>query len=94
MLIGCVVCLFVSLCVCMSVILHTRGRNSCYLAKAKYVDRLRCVSVCLIVWLDVCQSLTGHNFKLIFTKLHHMVEFVISKKPIVFEEDLHFSSMN
>ena len=40
-----------------------------------------CYSVCL----SVCLSPTGHNFKLIFTKLHHMVEFVIRKKPIVFD---------
>ena len=40
-----------------------------------------CYSVCLFV----CLSPTGHNFKPIFTKLHHMVEFVIWKKQIVFE---------
>ena len=39
----------------------------------------------LLFCLSVCQSPTGHNFKPIFTKLHHMVEFVIRKKPIVFE---------
>uniref|UniRef100_A0A8C4PWJ8 Uncharacterized protein n=1 Tax=Eptatretus burgeri TaxID=7764 RepID=A0A8C4PWJ8_EPTBU len=27
----------------------------------------------------------GHDFKLIFTKLHDMVELVIGKKPLVFE---------
>ena len=44
-----------------------------------------CYSACLSVCLSICLSPTGHNFKLIFTKLHHMVEFVIRKKPIVFE---------
>ena len=34
---------------------------------------------------SVCLSPSGHNFQPIFTKLHHMVEFVIRKKPIVFE---------
>ena len=38
---------------------------------------------CLFVCVFVCQSPTGYNFKPIFTKLHHMVEFEISKKPIV-----------
>ena len=41
--------------------------------------------VILSVCLSVCLSPTGHNFKPIFTKLQHMVEFVIRKKPIVFE---------
>ena len=40
---------------------------------------------CLSVCLSLCPSVTGHNFKPIFTKLHHMVEFVICKKHIVFE---------
>ena len=35
--------------------------------------------------LFVCLSPAGYNFKPISTKLHHMVEFVISKKPIAFE---------
>ena len=39
-----------------------------------------CYSVCL------CLSPAGHNFKPIFTKLHQMVEFVIRKKSIVFED--------
>ena len=39
------------------------------------------LSVCLSVLL----SPTGHNFKPIFTNLHHMVEFVIRKKPVVIE---------
>ena len=39
----------------------------------------------LFVCPSVCFSPTCHNFKLIFMKLHHMVEFVISKKPIVSE---------
>ena len=38
--------------------------------------------------LSVCLSPTGHNFKLIFTKLHHMVELVIRKKAIVFEVNM------
>ena len=41
--------------------------------------------VVLSVCLFVCLSPTGHNFKQIFTKLHHMLEFVKRKKPIVFE---------
>ena len=41
------------------------------------------LSVCLFVCLSF--SPTGHNFKQIFTKLHHMVEFVIRKNLIVFE---------
>ena len=36
----------------------------------------------LLVRLPVCQSLTGRNVKPIFTKLHKMVELVISKKSI------------
>ena len=38
-----------------------------------------------LVCLSVCLSPTGRIFKLIFMKLHHMVEFVRRKKPIVFE---------
>uniref|UniRef100_A0A8C4QBP0 Family with sequence similarity 83 member D n=1 Tax=Eptatretus burgeri TaxID=7764 RepID=A0A8C4QBP0_EPTBU len=46
-----------------------------------------CLSVCLSVFvcLFVLLSPTGHNFKPIFTKLHHMLEFIIRKKPFVFE---------
>ena len=40
-------------------------------------------SVCLFVCLSVCLSPTGHNFKPILKKLHHTVEFVMRKKPIV-----------
>ena len=39
----------------------------------------------LSVCLSVCLSPKGRNFNQIFRKLHHMVEFVIMKKPIVFE---------
>ena len=39
---------------------------------------------CFFIRLLVCQSPTGHSSKPIFTKLHHMVEFVTSKKPIDF----------
>ena len=39
----------------------------------------------VILFLLVCQSPTYHNFKLIFTKLPHMVKLVKSKKPFVFE---------
>jgi len=42
---------------------------------------LFCPSVCLFE----CQSPTSHNFKLIFTKFHHVVEFVIIRKIIVFD---------
>ena len=42
------------------------------------------LSVCLSVFLLP----TGHNFKPIFTKLHYMVEFVTSNKPIVFEVNI------
>jgi len=41
--------------------------------------------VCLSVCLSVCLTLAGHNFKPIFTKLHHVEEFVKRNKPIVFE---------
>ena len=45
-----------------------------------------CQSILLFcLFFFVCQSPTGHNFKPIFTKLHHMVEYVIRKKTIVFE---------
>ena len=44
-----------------------------------------CYSFCLSVCLSVCFSPAGHNFKPIFTKLHHMEQFVIMKKPIDFE---------
>jgi len=40
--------------------------------------------VILSVCLFECHSPTDHNFKPIFTKLHRMVEFVRSKKPIVY----------
>ena len=43
------------------------------------------VSLFLLFCLSVCLSPTGHNFQPIFTKFYHMVQFVISKKPIVFK---------
>ena len=53
-----------------------------FLAKSKIF--LFSWSVNFVV-LSVCLLPTGHNFKPIFTKLHHLVEFVIRKKPVVFE---------
>ena len=41
--------------------------------------------VCLSVCLSVHLSTTGHNLKPIFRKLHQMVEFDVSRKPVVFE---------
>ena len=43
--------------------------------------------------LSVCLLPPGHNLKPIFTKLHHLVEFVGMKKPIVFEEKRSKSSI-
>ena len=52
----------------------------CYLQNRrffKYIDQ----SI-LLFRLFVCQSTTDHNFKPIFMKLDHMVEFVISEKLV------------
>ena len=50
-------------------------------------------SSCYSVCLSVCLSHTGHNFKPIFMKLHHMVEFVRRKKPIVWGEKVKRSTL-
>ena len=52
----------------------------------------------LLFCLFVCQSPTGHNFKLIFTKLHHLVGIVMRKKTVVVEvkrsKDQHRPKVN
>ena len=62
-----------SLSVCLSV---------CYLQNWRFFSRYWLVD---FIILSVCLSPTGHNFKPIFMKLQHMVELVITKKPLIFE---------
>ena len=56
----------------------------CYLQNRRFFQVYWSVDF-VILSLSVCLSPTGHNFKPIVTKLHHIGEFVIRRKPIVFE---------
>jgi len=70
---------------------HSHGHNQWCNQQA-----LRLHMSVLVGWVHyfVCflferQSPTGHNFKRIFTKLHHLLEFVIGKKPIVWGQKIN-----
>ena len=70
--------------------LHIWSFNSTTIFEVKFVLWILQVScsarrLILSVRLSVCLLPAGHNFRPIFTKLHHTVEFVIRKKLILFE---------